>query len=543
MEKTNYENIFHYHEETKHHFNRFARSMGYLDWKTQPNPFRFYEGITPVALPFLTQDPEADHRGLYERSSNSSQLFTLKTIAAFLELSLGLSAWKAINGSSWSLRINPSSGNLHPTESHLYVPPVDSLQSQIYHYNPFTHSLEPRAEIPESLWLKITEHFKSKGFLILLSSIFWRESWKYGERAFRYCNHDVGHALACLSFSANLQGWKVTYLNALSDSDLEHISGFHKIQWKELEKEEPDLLCFVYPHEVQDIPRTLPSHIITALSELSFKGTPNQLSREQVNWKIIYQAAHYTEKPQTEEKRYDFDDKPFYQETWSRFSASTIIRKRRSAVNFDIEGSITKEQFFALLDKTLPRSGHPPFDTELIVPSINLLLFVHSVKGLKQGLYFFVRNEKDFHDLKNSSHSEFLWEIVEKGFPLYFLNEGNFRKIAMKVSCDQEIAGLSSFSLGMIARFKDIVKKEPYRYRHLFWESGMIGQVLYLEAEAQGVRGTGIGCFFDNPVHEILGVKDNSFQSLYHFTVGHPIEDERLTSYPPYHHLKDKEDR
>ena len=67
----------------------------------------------------------------------------------------------------------------------------------------------------------------------------------------------------------------------------------------------------------------------------------------------------------------------------------------------------------------------------------------------------------------------------------------------------------------------------------------MIGQVLYLEAEAQGVRGTGIGCFFDDPVHEVIGLKDNTWQSLYHFTIGHPVEDPRLTTLPPYSHLKD----
>ena len=45
----------------------------------------------------------------------------------------------------------------------------------------------------------------------------------------------------------------------------------------------------------------------------------------------------------------------------------------------------------------------------------------------------------------------------------------------------------------------------PSFYRHLFWESGMVGQVLYLEAEAAGVRATGIGCFYDDPVHDVLG--------------------------------------
>ena len=62
----------------------------------------------------------------------------------------------------------------------------------------------------------------------------------------------------------------------------------------------------------------------------------------------------------------------------------------------------------------------------------------------------------------------------------------------------------------------------------------MVGQVLYLEAEAAGIRATGIGCFFDDPVHRVFGIKERSFQSLYHFTAGGPVEDPRLTTLPPY---------
>src|SRR2546425_1507209 len=74
----------------------------------------------------------------------------------------------------------------------------------------------------------------------------------------------------------------------------------------------------------------------------------------------------------------------------------------------------------------------------------------------------------------------------------------------------------------------------PWFYRRLFWETGVVGQVLYLEAEAAGVRATGIGCFFDDPVHQGFCFKDLAFQSLYHFTVCGPADDPRLTTLPPY---------
>ena len=62
----------------------------------------------------------------------------------------------------------------------------------------------------------------------------------------------------------------------------------------------------------------------------------------------------------------------------------------------------------------------------------------------------------------------------------------------------------------------------------------MIGQVLYLESEAAGLRSTGIGCYFDDPMHHVLGLHNHAYQDLYHFTVGGPLEDTRLTTLPAY---------
>ncbi|MCK7581941.1 MAG: hypothetical protein MZV65_44195 [Chromatiales bacterium] len=70
----------------------------------------------------------------------------------------------------------------------------------------------------------------------------------------------------------------------------------------------------------------------------------------------------------------------------------------------------------------------------------------------------------------------------------------------------------------------------------------MIGQALYLEAEAAGVRGTGIGCFFDDEMHRLLGLRDRTWQSLYHFTVGGAVDDPRLTTLPPYSGQRDVAD-
>ena len=75
-------------------------------------------------------------------------------------------------------------------------------------------------------------------------------------------------------------------------------------------------------------------------------------------------------------------------------------------------------------------------------------------------------------------------------------------------------------------------------YRRLHWETGVVGQQLYLEAEASGIRATGIGCFFDDLGHRTFALAGDAFQILYHFTMGAAVDDVRLQTVPAYQHLQ-----
>ena len=183
-----------------------------------------------------------------------------------------------------------------------------------------------------------------------------------------------------------------------------------------------------------------------------------------------------------------------------------------------------------------------PWDLLPWDPAIHLLLFVHRVEGLTPGLYVLVRDAKKLPMLQQAMNPELEWTPVPgcpDGLSLYWLLQGNAQRLAAQVSCHQAIAGDSAFSLGMLAEFEGRLRQGgAWWYPRLFWEAGLVGQVLYLEAEAAGVRGTGIGCFFDDPVHEIVGIKDLTLQSLYHFTIGGPVDDGRLLTLPAYYHLQ-----
>src|SRR5918996_2610333 len=132
-----------YHQETKHHFFRYARALGYLDWANQPDPFRRYSGAPCLSLPLLKSDeaprPPA-YDDLYHRGAMPAPL-SLPSISRFFEYALAISAWKQAGESRWALRSNPSSGNLHPTEGYVLIGAVPGLASTpgLYHYAPKEH--------------------------------------------------------------------------------------------------------------------------------------------------------------------------------------------------------------------------------------------------------------------------------------------------------------------------------------------------------------------------------------------------------------------
>jgi hypothetical protein len=179
------------------------------------------------------------------------------------------------------------------------------------------------------------------------------------------------------------------------------------------------------------------------------------------------------------------------------------------------------------------RPGGPPWDVIDWPPQVHLVLFIHRVQDVTPGVYVYLRDAAVRDEWTSSMRSEFLWEEVHEC--LFLLVPMQVGRMANRLSCDQDIAEDGFLGLGMIARFEDSLRERgEWFYRRLFWECGLIGQLLYLEAEAAGARATGIGCYYDDPVHEMLGLTGHRWQSLYHFSIGLPVEDTRLTSEPGY---------
>ncbi|MCF8478953.1 MAG: SagB/ThcOx family dehydrogenase [Rhodospirillum sp.] len=517
-----------YHEASKHRVEGYAPSPGFLDWDSQPSPFRRYVGAPVVPLPLVEvlADPPARP--------------TLSALGHMMELALGLTAWKSLGPDRWPLRANPSSGNLHPTEGYLLLwtsGAPDILPAGLYHYAPQDHLLERRAALDPILAAELTAAHPGTWGAFGLSSLVWREEWKYGSRAYRYCQHDLGHALACLRVAAGVVGWRMVLDPRPADTTVAACLGLDRRRDRAgAEAELPDLLALV--GSGPDLATPVPWERV-ARGLMDWAGEADGPTAPRMRWPEVAGVLSVAGKGETPLPPAPGFAPPTVLEPFAPGPA--LIRRRRSAQRMDGETGMEWTAFERMLSWTLPRRGVAPFDLWPWDPALNLLLFVHAVGKLEPGLYLLDRCSGRAAEFRAAcSAPDLAWTAVPgTDLPLFALRAPlDLRRETSKLSCHQGIAGRGAFSLGMVGALGPVLEEEgEWAYRRLHWEAGMIGQVLYLEAEAAGLRGTGIGCFLDDVVHGLLGLEtglDAAWATLYHFTIGMPLEDDRLSTEPAY---------
>ena len=532
-----------YHARTKHRFEAYAAGPGQLDWDAQPAAFRRYDGAPRLELPLAASRFERPFGRLHKPPA-APIAADLGGLGALLELAFGISAWKRWGPNRWALRCNPSSGNLHPVEAYVLAAGLPGVADGLHHYEAERHALEGRAlrAADGSAWLAVG-----------ISSVMWREAWKYGERAFRYCQLDVGHALGALAYAAALLGWESRPL-ALAHAPLAHCLGLDRAQdfpparHAYTEAEEPEILVALRAPGLALPPAGQSGNYLADwLDAAEWHGTPSRIDPAPgYRWPLIDEAAMASRRTSSEgSATAALPPLPLPIEAPADIGAMQVIRQRRSGQHFDPRFTLPKAAFYRVLDAALPRA-QAPFTAQEAATDIHLLLFVLRVDGLPCGLYLLPRTPQAAAILPNVLGTDGRFAAqravaeLDPDCPPHLnlirlaeLELPDLQRIARAVSCHQDIAATSAFSLGMLGDFS-AVANDGHAYRRLLREAGLVGQALYLEAEAAGVRGTGIGCFFDDPMHQVFGIEDARWQSVYHFTVGTPVVDTRIETEAAY---------
>jgi len=529
--------VLDYHQRTKHQPQRYAPGPDTLDWDAQPDPFRRWAGAPLTPLPLVADAISTPWSDLFEPGQVAAQPVSLRAIAAFFELSFALTAWKQYGPDRWALRANPSSGNLHPTEAYLLAASVPGLADGLYHYAPRDHALELRTPLAPG-WSG-----SEPQMWIGLSSIEWREAWKYGERAFRYCQLDTGHAVGAVRYAAATLGWQARVVATIGQAELAALLGLDRAaDFGRAEAEEPELLLQIGP--------ALPNPCVVPIGWTKtalWQGQANRLDAHPMyRWPVIDAVAQATRGPGQAATPPAAASTPAtataIPAAQAHLPAPTLIRQRRSAQHFDRRGQMPLGAFLRIASALLPAGL--PWDAWPQPARVHAVFYAHHVEGLAPGAYVLPRSAAGSALLARHLHTGSAWSAVAEApaqLPLQRIAEhpalaGTLRTL----SCHQAIASDACFAVSLLAEFDAEVATTPWQYRSLYQEAGLIGQVLYLQAEAEGYRGTGIGCYFDDAVHQLLGLQDHSLQVLYHFTVGVPQSDGRISTEPPYAHVTDR---
>ncbi|MCA9450856.1 MAG: hypothetical protein KC931_27280, partial [Candidatus Omnitrophica bacterium] len=282
------------------------------------------------------------------------------------------------------------------------------------HYCPVDHSVERLTTFSSATWDHLVKGFPPGTFFVGLSSILWRESWKYGERAFRYCQHDTGHAIAALALSGRLLGWTVRCVSGPSTVDQMNLLGL--VENRSFHPEEPEeaeaILAVIPSQPGFDHPATLPTAAIRNVAKGTWEGKPNVLSPEHDPWPIIGEVAEATRitedhLPLPEWEAYFIQNPAIISPLDHRtLNAASILRQRRSAVSMDGKTGLGSADFYRMLRRVLParsESGDlspPLWETLPWEPCVHLALFVHRVEGLPPGLYLMPRTPKGEQGLR-----------------------------------------------------------------------------------------------------------------------------------------------
>jgi SagB-type dehydrogenase family enzyme len=512
------ERLFAYHQATKHTYDSVRANAHYLDWSNQPDPFRTYDGA-PVTV--LAPEPGFPSTGAFGVMSalgdgariagenDSADRDPIRLDAIWLSRSLwhsmAISAWKKVARTSdrYSLRVNPSSGNLHPTETYLALAGFTGVDDGLYHYRADLHALELRspggwtAHLAEALRLPWVAE---SSLIVGLTSIFWREAWKYRDRAYRYCCHDLGHAMMSLLLAARALGLSGGAITHFADSRLTRTLGLTA-------GDEAPMTFLVFASKSFS-PQTPPPPRPT------FTGVPNELSAEEVPYERLLGIHRSTILPDSAGPALNISaanatiaDRQaplpeLFRNPARDSSMGAIVRRRRSALDFDARASPMErsemEQLldFATRDWLADWRGNFGDETTTVGKGADfatLYLYVHRVRGCEPGVYRWDSNSRSLEQL----------------------HRANVERVAAYLSLEQSLAGNACFAVSMMADLANAARRFGNRgYRYVHFEAGAIGQRLYIGAEALGWNATGIGAFYDDDVHRYLGFLEEGETSV-----------------------------
>ena len=396
-------------------------------------------------------------------------------------------------------RAAPSAGALYPTDLYLLVRDHPDLDAGVYYFHAQKHSLVevfPKGFGPDGdeLFTRLQAAcfnepcIAQASMAIVATCVYWRSSWRYGERGYRRCLLDSGHVLGNLGIAGPRIGVNCVNIGGFSDAEVGKLidviperEGILSVcpLFSETSDVSTSSVKSAWPSNAESESEQVDDAILNVhqaanIVEVDLKDNPGELGNPQVK---VFHGQGIELQPSGA----NLND-----------AVELAILRRRSARALTGE-AISFEELSDMLiwsyrpDLSLSERDQPTFfDREML----DTFLVVQNVEGLEPGIY----------------------QLDHAGLQLYLVRKGQFKDQTFQMCLGQDLplnASVVLIHTANLDRSTDKYGNRAYRYQHL--DAGHLGQRLNIAAGKLGLGASGIGGFFDDEVNALLERPDSDF--------------------------------
>ena len=490
-----------FHDTTAHSPHSVRTSGHTLEWDIKPFPFKVYTDVPAVELPRAFDPVAIDTLAALGEASGASATLDLERLAALLYLSAGVTRKKTYPGGGEVLfRAAASTGALYQTEVYVAAGDVGGLASGLYHFCPgdFTLRRLRGSDVRPALARAAgDEDLAGRPAIIVLSAIYWRNTWKYQARGFRHLFWDSGTMLANLLAVGGALGLGPALLTGFVDDEVNQVLGLDATREAAL--------------ELVAIGADGRRESTGALAEISHETLP--LSSDEVDYPALREMMAASRLVDPEDVR-----------EWRRRAAEVQERRRGSPVaaadglvplpsplpaagrglgdTIQRRGSTRTFAHAPIADVALATvlwAATRPIVADVPFGLVDLFLIVNAVDGIAAGAYAYRR---EAHALER-------------------IREGAFRDRASYLTLEQALGGDAAATLFFLAPLDAILARLGNRgYRLANLEAGIMGGRAYLAAYAQGFGASGL-TFYDRLVVEFFAPASSGLDAIFVTALGH----------------------
>ncbi|TWF80616.1 SagB-type dehydrogenase family enzyme [Pseudonocardia hierapolitana] len=456
------------------------------DWDIKPFLYKVYETPPPIDL---TRDlPDTGPPALEAIAATGAEDSHVVPDRALLGR-LGLltngsldRTWTTPDGRVHQYRTAGGTGAQYHLELYFVCTDLADLDAGVYHYSALDHSLRLlRAGDFRGALVEATGNEPSIAaapVVMAMTSTFWRNAWRYRERAYRHAFWDAGTSLSHILAVAASAHVGTSLVFSYADAAVAELLGIDGRRESAVALVALGRTGTAPPPAPGFGPLDLPTRRLSpaevtfhAITDMHLASTLRSVE-EAAQWRS--RRWHRPASLPTGELT---ELRPLPVDQLDPRPAEQIIFRRRSTRNYDTDVEIPFEAFSTLLQRSTRGVASDVLTPG--APLTDLYLIVNAVQGLAPGVYL-------HHPARNAV------ELVRAG---------TFREQATRIAANQKYAGDAHVNLYYLAHLPSILDRYGDRgYRLAQLEGALHAGKLHLGTHALGLGAVGSTSFDDEVI-------------------------------------------